>query len=55
MAVMSNKLKSSLESGVTTPRLHQVETGQKRSQLTLYYSLNLLRLLEEHRNILVFI
>ena len=35
MAVMSNQLKSRLESGVTTPRLHQVKTGQKRSQLTL--------------------
>ena len=40
MAGMSNQLKSHLESGVTTPRLHQVKTGQKRSQLTLYYSLN---------------
>ena len=39
MAEMSNQLKSCLESGVTTPRLHQVKTGQKRSQLTLYYSL----------------
>ena len=38
MAVMSNQLKSRLESGVTTPRLHQVKTGQKRSQLT-YISL----------------
>ena len=39
MAEMSNQLESHLESGVTTPRLHQVKTGQKRSQLTLYYSL----------------
>ena len=39
MAEMSNQLKSRLESGVTTPRLHQVKTGQKRSKLTLYYSL----------------
>ena len=39
MAEMPNQLKSHLESGVTTPRLHQVKTGQKRSQLTLYYSL----------------
>ena len=39
MAVMSNQLKSRLESGVTTPRLHQVKTGQKRSQLTLHCSL----------------
>ena len=45
MAVMSNQLKSHLESGVTTPRLHQVKTGQKHPQLILYYSLNLLRLL----------
>ena len=41
MAEMSNQLKSRLESGVTTPCLHQVKTGQKRSQLTLYYSLKL--------------
>ena len=27
MAEMSNQLKSRLESGVTTPRLHQVKTG----------------------------
>ena len=40
LAVMSNQLKSHLESGVTTPRLHQVKTGQKHSQLILYYSLN---------------
>ena len=39
MAEMSNQLKSRLESGVTTPRLHQMKTGQKRSQLTLYNSL----------------
>ena len=39
MAEMSNQLKSRLESGVTTSRLHQVKIGQKRSQLTLYYSL----------------
>ena len=39
MAEMSNQLKSPLESGVTTPRLHQMKTGQKRSQLTLYNSL----------------
>ena len=45
IAVMSNQLKSCLESGVTTSRLHQVKIGQKRSQLILYYSLHLLRLL----------
>ena len=41
MAEMSNQLESRLESGVTTPRLHQVKTGQKHSQLTLYYSIKL--------------
>ena len=45
MAVMSNQLKSRLESGVTTPHLHQVKTGQKHPQLTLHCSLNALRLL----------
>ena len=45
MAAMSNQLKSRLESGVTTLRLHQVKTGQKCSQLILQYSLNSLRLL----------
>ena len=45
MAVMSNQLKSHLESGVTTPRLHQVKTGPKYYQLILYYSLHALRLL----------
>ena len=45
MAVMSNQLKSCLESGVTTSRLHQVKIGQKHPQLIIYYSLKLLRLL----------
>ena len=45
LAVMSNQLKSRLESGVTTLRLHQVKTGQKRSQFIIYYSLHVLRLL----------
>ena len=39
MAEMSNQLKSRLESGVATPRLHQVKTGQKRSHLIFYYNL----------------
>ena len=53
IAVMSNQLKSCLESGVTIPRLHQVKTGQKRSQLTLHCSLNALQWLLEHQCALV--
>ena len=45
ITVMSNQLKSHGESGVTTPRLHQMKTGQKRSQLILYYSVHALQLL----------
>ena len=40
------------ESGVTTPRLHQVKTGQKHPQLTLHCSLNALRFLLEHQSTL---
>ena len=53
MAEMSNQLKSRHETGVTTPHIHQVKTGQKHPQLTLHCSLNALQLLLEHQITLV--